>query len=61
MEWPRTCEWSGQIGINDIGNNDLVRLFQCDGIKEFITINSMPNSLVNFYIVSLTKPCCIHH
>ena len=34
--------------INEIGNDDSIWIIQWDGINEFVTINSMPNSLVNF-------------
>jgi hypothetical protein len=34
--------------INEIGNDVSIRIIQWDGINEFVTINSMPNSLVDF-------------
>jgi hypothetical protein len=39
--------------INEIGNDDSIRIFQWDEINEFITINSMLNSLVEFQTVFL--------
>ena len=34
--------------INEIGYDDSMRIIQWDGINEFVTINSMHNSLVDF-------------
>ena len=68
MQWPRT---SGGLDIflnlpikssvNVTENDDSIRILQSDGINEFITINFMHNSLVDYQMVFLTIPCCIHH
>jgi hypothetical protein len=34
--------------INEIGNDDSIRIIQWDGINEFAIINSMPSSLDDF-------------
>ena len=56
----------GHICSHPINKNtweiiNLIRIFQRDGVNEFITINFMPNSLVDCQMVFLTNPCCIHH
>ena len=68
MQWPRT---SGGLDIflnlpikssaNVTKNDDSIRIFQWDGINEFITTNFMSNSLVDCQMVFLTIPCCIHN
>ena len=68
MQWARTSGGAGHIfessnknSVNVTENDDSIRILQWDGINEFITLNFLPNSLVDCQMVFLANPCCIHH
>ena len=47
MDWTE-FEFSIKNNFNEIGTDDSIRIIQWDGINEFVTINSMPNLLVDY-------------
>ena len=68
MQCPRTSGGAGHIfessnknSVNVTENDDSIRISQWGGINEFITLNFLPNSLVDCQMGFLANPCCIHN